>query len=214
MNRLMNGMAAAGAARPMEEAGGADGADGGGGGAGGSAAAAHGADGAAAVDWGKMTDEEYAKAVVPDAGEGEPEPDRTLVTLMAKDLREQRIDPALVAKIGAAYDKAVAAEIARRKKAEDERLAGLREACEREIAPEEWKDFAPGYRKYVAADATLKRFADETELGSCPAFIRLVASAGAGVRVDAPPPAAAAAGSGRTELDRRVFLATVPKDLR
>lgn len=191
--------------------------NGGGTGAGGAAKTDAGAAGAGAAkepDYAKMTDEDYAKAVIPDAKEGEAQPDRSLITLMAKDLREQKIDPAQVAKISAVYDKAVKAEIERRNKAEDERLAGLREACEKEIKPEEWKDFSAAYRKFVTSDEVLRHFVDNTELGSNPAFIRLIALAGASVRVDAPPPATAAAGGGQTSLDQKVFLATVPEHLR
>lgn len=182
-----------------------------------SAAAAHAAEKPPAkeepaADLGKMTDEEYAKLVQPDV-EGE-EVDRSLITPMAKELREAGIQPAVMAKVAGIYRKAVAEAVAKDEAARAARMDELTAKCNAEVTAEEWKDFGAAYRDHIAKDPALKHIVDHTELGSNPAFIRLIALAGATIRVDSAPPASASAGSGHTDLERAVFERTVPKDLR
>ena len=164
------------------------------------------------IDLAKMSDEDYAKLVQPDV-EGE-EVDRSLITPMAKELREAGIQPSVMAKVGAIYRKAVDAAIAKDEAARRARMKELADKCMAETSAEEKRDFAAAYALHIAPDPELKRIVDHTELGSNPAFIRLIALAGATLRVETPPPAAAAAGSGRYDTDRAVFEATVPKHLR
>ena len=133
---------------------------------------------------------------------------------MAKELREAGIQPSVMAKVGAIYQKVVAAEAERLESARAARMKELTAKCEAEVTAEEWKDFSAAYAKRIAQDPELKRIVDHTELGSNPAFIRLIALAGAALRVETGAPAAAGAGSVQTNLERAVFERTVPKELR
>ena len=90
----------------------------------------------------------------------------------------------------------------------------LREQCLAEMSEEQKKDFAAMYSEHISKDAALKAIVDHTELGCNLAFMRLMAIAGATLRVETPPPASATAGSSQSDLDSRVFERTVPKDLR
>ena len=183
-----------------------------------SAAAAHGDGGGANrpadIDLSKMSDEDYAKAVIPDAKDGEPEADRSLITPMAKELREMGVQPAQMAKIASLYAKTVRAELAKDEAAREERMRELNAKCEREVTAEEWKNFSAAYKDHIAQDAELKHIVDHTELGSNPAFIKLIALAGATLRVETVASPTGASGSSQHDTDRGVFLATVPKDLR
>lgn len=195
---------------------------GGGGGEGGTSAAAQLAGGAAAqaqpsgqekdVDLAKTSDEDYAKLVQPDV-EGE-EVDRSLITPMAKELREAGIQPHVMSKVAAIYRKVVDAEVQRAEAARAAKLKEQTEKCLAEITDEEKKDFAAVYREHISKDAFLKKLVDHTELGSSPAFIRILALAGATLRVEKGAPASAAAGSSLHDTDQGVFEATVPKHLR
>lgn len=164
------------------------------------------------VDLAKTTDEDYAKLVMPDE-EGK-EVDRSLITPMAKELREAGIQPSVMAKIAPIYRKVVEAEV---KRAEEERANRMKEMtakCLKEITEDERRDFAAVYRDHISKDPELKKLVDHTELGSSAAFIRIMALAGATLRVEKAPPASAAAGSGQHDTDRAVFEATVPAHLR
>jgi len=192
--------------------------------AGGSAAAAIAAGGAGEqkppaggsaagdVDLAAIDDEAYAKLVQPDV-DGETV-DRSLITPMAKELREAGIQPGVMAKIGAIYRKVVRAEVEKDEAARVERMKTLTEKCLAETTDEEKKDFAAAYAEHIAKDPELKRIVDTTELGSSVAFVRLVALAGATLRVERTPPATAAAGSSQKDTDRAVYEATVPRHLR
>lgn len=187
-----------------------------------SAAAAHAAkdgkdgtkDAQKDADLAALSDDDYAKAAIPDVDGQQDEPDRSLVTSMAKDLREAGIRPDVVAKIAPIYAKAVRDQLAKDEAERAKSMAELTARCEQEISDGEWKDFAVAYNAHIAKDPFLKGIIDHTELGSNPAFIRLAALAGASIRVDGAPPASATAGSGQTDLDRKVFEQTVPKHLR
>ena len=167
------------------------------------------------VDLAKMSDEDWAKAVMPDPEkDGDPKPDRTLLAPMAKELREAGIQPAAMKKVVAAYDRSLAAYMKTQDEARAARMKELTEKCEKEITPDQWKNFSAAYREIISKDEALKELVDHTELGSSPAFVRICALAGASVRVDRQPPATGAAGSSRNDTDRAVFLATVPQHLR
>ena len=164
------------------------------------------------VDLAKTSDEDYAKLVMPDV-EGE-EVDRSLITPMAKELREAGIQPSVMAKVAAAYRRVVDAEV---KKNEDERAARMKEMsekCLREVSEDERRDFAAAYAEYIAKDEALNHLVLHTELGSSAAFIRLAALAGAALRVEKSPRASAAGGTSQRDTDRGVFEATVPAHLR
>ena len=164
------------------------------------------------VDLASTSDEDYAKLVQPDV-EGKAA-DRSLITPMAKELREAGIQPSVMAKVAAIYRKVVDADL---KRDADERAARMREMTEKclaEITEEERLDFSAAYAEHIAKDPALKHVVDHTELGSSPAFIRLIALAGATLRAERQPPAAAAAGSSQTNLERSVFERTVPESLR
>ena len=193
----------------------AGGADGGGGGATQGADGGNGGSGGSEpkdIDLSKTTDEDYAKLVVPDVDGVEA--DRSLITPMAKELREAGIQPRVMAKVGQIYGKVVKAEMERDEAARDARMKTLREQCLAEMSEEQKKDFAAMYSEHISKDAALKAIVDHTELGCNLAFMRLMAIAGATLRVETPPPASATAGSSQSDLDSRVFERTVPKDLR
>lgn len=164
------------------------------------------------VDLAAMSDEDYAKLVVPDVDGVEG--DRSLIGPMAKDLRALGIQPDTMKEIARIYGEkvkeAIAADDARREASMKERA----EACEREITDQQWTDFSAAYSEMIAGDAELAHLVQHTELGSSPAFIRLCALAGSTLRVERPTPAAASAGSGLADLNRRLFDATVPPNLR
>ena len=164
------------------------------------------------IDLAKTSDEDYAKLVQPDV-EGE-EVDRSLITPMAKELREAGIQPHVMAKIAAIYGRAVDAKLAEDAAERARRMKELDARCLAEVTDEEKRDFAAAYSDVIAKNETLKHLVDTTELGRDPAFVKLIALAGATLRVETPPPASAAAGSSQTDLERAVFEATVPKDLR
>ena len=164
------------------------------------------------IDLANTSDDDYARIVVPDM-EGE-EADRSLITPMAKELREAGIQPRVMAKIAAIYKKAVAAELEKDAADRAKRMKEMSAKCLNEVSEEEKKNFAAAYGEYIAADPRLKRIIDETELGVDSGFIKLIAIAGAALRVETPPPASATAGSSLHDTDRRVYEATVPKHLR
>lgn len=164
------------------------------------------------ADLSAMTDDDYAKIVQPDV-EGE-EVDRSLITPMAKELRAAGIQPNVMAKIAPIYRKAVDDAIAKDKEARAERMKALNAECEKQVTAEEWKNFAAAWSDHIKGDAELERIFSETELGSNPRLIKLIALAGATLRVEGQPPATASAGSGQTNLEQAVFERTVPKDLR
>lgn len=164
------------------------------------------------IDLAKTSDEDYAKLVLPDV-DGQ-DVDRSLITPMAKELRAAGIQPHVMAKVGEIYRKVVKDEIAKDEAARAERMKEMTAKCLAEVTEDEKRDFAAAYTEHIAKDATLKHIVDHTELGSNPAFIKLIALAGATLRVETPPPASATAGSSQTDLDRRIFEKTVPKDLR
>ena len=164
------------------------------------------------VDLAKTSDEDYAKLVQPDV-EGQ-EVDRSLITPMAKELREAGIQPHVMSKVAAIYRKVVDAEVQRAEAAREAKMKAARDKCLAEISEEEGRDFAAAYREHISKDAFLKNLIDHTELGCSPAFIRLIALAGATLRVEKGAPASAAAGSSLHDTDQGVFEATVPKHLR
>ena len=164
------------------------------------------------VDLAKTSDEDYAKLVQPDV-EGQ-EVDRSLITPMAKELREAGIQPHVMSKVAAIYRKVVAAEMKRADEAREANMKEARDKCLAEISDEEGRDFAAAYREHISKDAFLKNLIDHTELGCSPAFIRLIALAGATLRVEKGAPASAAAGSSLHDTDQGVFEATVPQHLR
>ena len=178
------------------------------GGAGGAGAAQEPKD----VDLAKTSDEDYAKLVQPDV-EGQ-EVDRSLITPMAKELREAGIQPHVMSKVAAIYRKVVDAEVQRAEAAREANMKEARDKCLAEISEEEGKDFAAVYREHISKDRFLKNLVDHTELGCSPAFIRILALAGATLRVEKGAPAPAAAGSSLHDTDQGVFEATVPKHLR
>ena len=157
-------------------------------------------------------DEDYAKLVQPDV-EGQ-EVDRSLITPMAKELREAGIQPHVMSKVAAIYRKVVDAEVQRAEAAREAKMKEARDKCLAEISEEEGKDFAAVYREHISKDRFLKNLVDHTELGCSPAFIRILALAGATLRVEKGAPASAAAGSSLHDTDQGVFEATVPKHLR
>ena len=159
-----------------------------------------------------MSDEDYAKLVQPDV-EGE-EVDRSLITPMAKELREAGIQPDVMAKIAPIYAKAVDAAIAKDAADRAERMKSLSDECEKQVTQEEWKNFSSAYNEYIKGDADLERVFRETELGSSPKLIKLIALAGSTLRGEGTAPAPASAGSGQNDTDRAVFEATVPAHLR
>ena len=150
--------------------------------------------------------------MVPDR-EGE-EVDRTLITEMARELRAAKVPPSLMAKIGKIYDATVRASIERSDAERAARMKEGREKCLAQLTEEEIRDAASAYREYVAKDARLAALVKDSEIWNEPALVRLMAIAGSTLRVETPPPASAAAGSSQTDLDRRIFEKTVPKDLR
>ncbi len=164
------------------------------------------------IDLAKTSDEDYAKLVLPDV-DGQ-EVDRSLITPMAKELRAAGIQPHVMAKVGEIYRKVVKDEIAKDEAARAARMKEMSAKCLEQVTDDEKRDFAAAYFEHIAKDATLKHVVDHTELGSNLAFIKLIALAGATLRVETPPPASATAGSSQTDLDRRIFEKTVPKDLR
>ena len=164
------------------------------------------------IDFEKTSDEEYAKLVVPDR-EGE-EVDRSLITDMAKELRAAKVPPSQMARIGKIYDAAVRAAIAKSDAAHAARMKEGREKCLAQLTEEEVRDAAAAYREYVAPDARLAARVKNSEIWNEPALVRLMAIAGSTLRVETPPPVSAAAGSSQSDLDRRIFEKTVPKDLR
>lgn len=171
-----------------------------------------GADGEAEADLSSMSDEEYAAAVVPDADGAEA--DRSLIGPMSRGLIELGVQPALMRKIAALYSEKVRDALA---KDDAERAAAMMERnakCEAEVSEQQWADFGAAYSNCIAGDEELRHLVDHTELGSSPAFIRLCALAGATLRVERAPAATASAGSGHADLDRKVFEATVPPNLR
>ena len=141
-------------------------------------------------------------------------PDRSLITPMAKELREAGIQPDVMAKIAPIYRKAVDAAIARDTADRAERMRTLSAECEKQVTAEEWKNFAAAWNDHIKGDEDLERIFRETELGSSPKLIKLIALAGATLRTEEQIPATASAGSGQTNLEQAVFEATVPKDLR
>ena len=164
------------------------------------------------VDLSGMSDEDYAKLVVPDV-DGK-EGDRSLIGPMSQGLRELGVQPALMQKIAALYSEKVREALA---KDDEARAASMRERnarCEAEVTEQQWTDFGAAYQSCIASDPELRHLVDHTELGSSPAFIRLCALAGASLRVERTPPATASAGSGQTDLNRKLFEATVPPNLR
>lgn len=164
------------------------------------------------ADLSAMSDEDYAKAVIPDV-DGE-DPDRSLIGAMSQGLRELGVQPGLMQKIAALYTEKVRDALA---KDDAERAAAMKELnakCEAEITEQQWADFGAAYADCIAGDEELKHLVDHTELGSSPAFIRLCALAGATLRVERTPAATASAGSGQADLNRKLFEATVPPDLR
>ena len=106
------------------------------------------------------------------------------------------------------------AERQRAEAAREAKMKAARDKCLAEISEEEGKDFVAAYREHISKDAFLKNLIDHTELGCSPAFIRLIALAGATLRVEKGAPASAAAGSSLHDTDQGVFEATVPKHLR
>ena len=129
-------------------------------------------------------------------------------------LREAGIQPHVMSKVAAIYRKVVDAEVQRAEAAREAKMKEARDKCLAEISEEEGKDFAAAYREHISKDAFLKNLIDHTELGCSPAFIRLIALAGATLRVEKGAPASAAAGSSLHDTDQGVFEATVPKHLR
>lgn len=165
------------------------------------------------IDLAATSDEDYAKLVMPDVEGGEA-PDRSLITPMAKELRAAGIQPSVMAKIAPIYRKVVEADIAKAEAERAARMKELTEKCLKEVTEDERRDFAAVYRDHISKDAQLKELVDHTELGSSAAFIRIMALAGATLRVETTPPASGSAGSGRHDTDRAVFEATVPAHLR
>ena len=165
------------------------------------------------IDLAATSDEDYAKLVMPDVKGGEA-PDRSLITPMAKELRAAGIQPSVMAKIAPIYRKVVEADIAKAEAERAARMKELTEKCLKEVTEDERRDFAAVYRDHISKDAQLKELVDHTELGSSAAFIRIMALAGATLRVETTPPASGSAGSGRHDTDRAVFEATVPAHLR
>lgn len=164
------------------------------------------------ADLSSMSDEDYAKAVVPDVEGGEA--DRSLIGAMSQGLRELGVQPGLMQRIAALYTEKVRDALARD---DAERAAAMEELnarCEAEITDQQWADFGAAYAECIAGDGELKHLVDHTELGSSPAFIRLCALAGATLRVERTPAATASAGSGQADLNRKLFEATVPPNLR
>lgn len=164
------------------------------------------------VDLAKTSDDDYAKLVQPDV-DGE-EVDRSLITPMAKELREAGIQPSVMAKVGEIYRKVVRAQLEADEAARASRMKEMTDKCLKELTEEEKLDFAAAYNEHIVKDEMLKHVIDHTELGSNPAFIKLIAIAGATLRGEKTPPASATAGSGQTNLERAVFEHTVPKELR
>lgn len=164
------------------------------------------------ADLSGMSDEDYAKAVIPDV-DGD-ETDRSLIGAMSQGLRELGVQPGLMQKIAALYTEKVRDALAQD---DAERAAAMKELnakCEAEITDQQWADFGAAYAECIAGDGELKHLVDHTELGSSPAFIRLCALAGATLRVERTPAATASAGSGQADLNRKLFEATVPPNLR
>lgn len=166
------------------------------------------------IDLNEISDDDYAKAVVPTEDGTDEEPDRSLITAMAADLRTAGISPKVMQPIAKIFDKVI--RDIHNKQAEERKASMMAKAkaCNEAVSEETWKDFARACKEYIKGKPNLEYVIAHTELGSDPDFIDLIAKLGVPLRVERGTSATVAARSSRDDLERAVFEQTVPKHLR
>lgn len=159
----------------------------------------------------KMSDDDWAKAVLPDGEDGQA-PDRSIVTAIAQVSRENGVTPQAMQKVMARFNEVCAQREAERAAAAQKDADELSKAAVAAFDESGWKDIHAASARFVKPGGMLDKALRETVLGSDVEFLTILKNLGSSLRGDAPP-GTATTGSGSSP-DHRLFMRTVPANLR